>query len=424
MLARAQRKTSKLSLIRHLSEVFRWRPRICAVLVACLALSACASSMAPQNLEEVLYEPSKSAELSRGELTFVATQCPPPGEADFIMPASSRTHKSDIAGLTMRYSPGDRFNILIPGYPDYSGDYVINADGRVILPFAGEIEAVGTTNRQLTERVRTALVDRELFNGDNFQISVRPVQFSPINVTVAGAVFLPGRFVINGIQDADKGEKALAKFGDSPIERFVPAALRAAGGIRPDADLSNVTLVRKNKSYRLDWRGAITGAPVDDVALLAGDHIQVGESSCFQSGLVRPSQITPPGIRIFSSNLTVPATSNASAGIGQHSENIPYGTRLLAGLVSANCVGGSMTTNAHRYAVLISRNPKTMKTEVIQRSIEQLVRSADRDSINPYLMPDDAIACYDSEITEMAELAKFAQTILAPIDTAHVFRNW
>ncbi|MBK9078858.1 MAG: polysaccharide biosynthesis/export family protein [Hyphomicrobium sp.] len=93
--------------------------------------------MAPQNLEEVLYEPSKSAELSRGELTFVATQCPPPGEADFIMPASSRTHKSDIAGLTMRYSPGDRFNILIPGYPDYSGDYVINADGRVILPFAG-----------------------------------------------------------------------------------------------------------------------------------------------------------------------------------------------------------------------------------------------------------------------------------------------
>ncbi|MBK9078857.1 MAG: hypothetical protein IPL91_06840 [Hyphomicrobium sp.] len=241
---------------------------------------------------------------------------------------------------------------------------------------------------------------------------------------MAGAVFLPGRFVINGIQDADKGEKALAKFGDSPIERFVPAALRAAGGIRPDADLSNVTLVRKNKSYRLDWRGAITGAPVDDVALLAGDHIQVGESSCFQSGLVRPSQITPPGIRIFSSNLTVPATSNASAGIGQHSENIPYGTRLLAGLVSANCVGGSMTTNAHRYAVLISRNPKTMKTEVIQRSIEQLVRSADRDSINPYLMPDDAIACYDSEITEMAELAKFAQTILAPIDTAHVFRNW
>jgi hypothetical protein len=83
-------------------------------------------------------------------------------------------------------------------------------------------------------------------------------------------------------------------------------------------------------------------------------------------------------------------------------------------LVNANCVGGSRATNAGRYGVLISRNPKTHRTEVIQRSIEQLVLSADRDEINPYLMPDDAIACYDSAITDAREIASFVNQLLVP----------
>ena len=59
-----------------------------------------------------------------------------------------------------------------------------------------------------------------------------------------------------------------------------------------------------------------------------------------------------------------------------------------------------------------------MKTEVIQRAIEELVRSADRDSMNPFLMPDDAIACYDSAVTEAREMATTLQTILVPIQSA------
>ena len=129
-------------------------------------------------------------------------------------------------------------------------------------------------------------------------------------------------------------------------------------------------------------------------------------------------------MRIFQSNLTQPTNSNANSAIGQQSQNIPYGTRLLAGLVSSNCVGGSLATNGRRYGVLISRNPKTHRTEVIQRSIEELVRSADRDSINPFLMPDDAIACYDSGVTDLKEAATVLQTLLLPAQTAHVFRNW
>jgi polysaccharide biosynthesis/export protein len=96
---------------------------------------------------------------------------------------------------------------------------------------------------------------------------------------------------------------------------------------------------------------------------------------------------------------------------------LPYGTRLLSALVSGNCVGGSRATNARRYGVLISRNPRTLETQVIQRSIEELILSADRDSINPFLMPDDAIACYDSAATDAKEVSSLLHAILLPFNT-------
>lgn len=414
------RRSAAVTLVRLL---------VCSVVG--LVPAACAPMRPPQNDGPPLYGPEKAGDIrrdgiQRGELTFVANSCPPAGVTHAIMDGSrKRARRSPLERLRMRYSPGDRFNLMVPGSADFTGDYVINADGRVILPFAGEIEAVGLTNTELAKRIEKALVGSHMFKSGEFQLSIRPVLYATINVTVRGAVFMSGRHAINGTRDAaDKGEKALAKFGDSPTERFVAAALRAAGGIRPDADLSQVKLVRGGRTYVLDWRGAFLGHPVDDIALIEGDHIEVAEAPCFQSELVRPSQITPPGVRVFQSNLTSPTNSNANSAISQVSQSVPYGSRLLQGLVSSNCVGGSLASNASRYAVLITRNPKTHRTEVIQRSIEELVRSADRDTINPYLMPDDAIACYDSPITDMKEFANFAQTVMNAAQTGHIFRTW
>ena len=62
----------------------------------------------------------------------------------------------------MRYSPGDPFHILVPGLPDFSGEYAVNADGRVILPFAGELKAVGLTNAELNQRIEEAFVESKI----------------------------------------------------------------------------------------------------------------------------------------------------------------------------------------------------------------------------------------------------------------------
>jgi polysaccharide biosynthesis/export protein len=351
----------------------------------------------------------------KDNLSFVNEACPPAGTAEYMDPGSSARHNSvSHADLTMRYSTGDRFNVQVPGAAEFSGDFVVNADGRVILPFAGEVPVRGVTNAELTTSIERALVSAKLFEAKGFRIAVRPVLYAPINITVSGAVFSRGRHTINADGNA-LDPKATTKTGDSPLGRFVVAGLQSANGVRPDADLSRIELRRNGKVYYLNWRGALTGEPVDDVPLIDGDHIHVPESSCFQSALVRPSQITPVGVRVFMSNLTAPAFHNAASAITKDSSSLPYGTRFLAGLVADNCVGGAVTSNAGRYAVLITRNPKTMETEVIQRSIEELVLSPDRDTINPYLMPDDAIACYDSVVTNVREVGTTASTILSPI---------
>ncbi len=402
---------------------------VCLLLTALVA-SACSSLQLPENKTAALYDKEKMASLdgrdvwaSRHTAPLIATNgvCAPAGSSSFIMPQDLSQRRPPARNdRTMRYSPGDRLNVFVPGSPEFSGDYAINADGRVILPFAGEIEAVGLSNAELTKRVEQALIKAGAFKPDKFLITVRPVQYAPINISVSGAVFLPGRFVINNIAPADKGDKALSKYGDSPIDRFVAAALRAAGGVRPDADLTRITLHRGKQKFVLNWQGAFVGAPVDDVPLLEGDHLEVSEAPCFQSALVRPSQITPPGIRLFLSNLTAPQVTSI---VVNSRDTVPYGTRLLQGLVSAGCVGGSRASNASRYGVLISRNPKTMETEVIQRSIEEMVLSPERDKINPYLMPDDSIACYDSAASDAREVATTINTILMPAQTLRGARN-
>jgi polysaccharide biosynthesis/export protein len=409
---------------------------LCIWIIILSACGGCAELHRPENRAPQLYDkersqpgrrdpdrPSQQTALGpfghslKDNPSFVNTICPPAGTPEYIQPGPrGPTNSVSHRELTMRYSTGDRFNVQVPGAAEFSGDYVVNADGRVILPFAGELPVRGQTNAELTRAIEQSLIKAKLFEAQGFKIAVRPVKYAPINVTVSGAVFLRGRVTIGGGSD-EKSDRALTKTGDSAADRFVGAALRAASGVRPDADLANVRLTRNGKTFVLNWRGALTGEPVDDIPLLDGDHIHVGEAACFQSALVRPSQITLTGIRLLVSNLTVPANNNANSMITKDGTSLPYGTRLLSGVVVANCAGGTLASNAGRYAVLITRNPKTMETEVIQRSIEELILSPDRDTINPYLMPDDAIVCYDSAITDVRETANTLSTLLAPFST-------
>jgi len=209
-----------------------------------------------------------------------------------------------------------------------------------------------------------------------------------------------------------------AAMGDFNNARTLAAALQDAGGVRPDAGLAAIYLLRGKTYTQIDLRPALgdaaggSGIPVNP-QVARGDRIIVPSVGCFRPELMRPSPVTAPGIRVFMSNLSRPASSNASSAIGKDTTSLPYGTRFLQGLIAANCIGGS-NFNAQRSAVLISRNPINGRSVVISRDVETLVRDADRDDQDPYLMPGDSIACYDSKAMTLYDAIALAGNALSP----------
>lgn len=315
---------------------------------------------------------------------------------------------------TLPLSPGDMIEIMMEYGEGFNGSYVLDNLGLLTLPILEPINASGLSPRELSEKVELALIKASVFRPAMATVNVKVLHLAAIEVPVTGAVFQPGRVLINAKHANAEMDQRVVAAGDYSTKRLLSEAIRAAYGVRPDAKLDQIILIRQGWQIEVDLSGILSGLPVKDYPLISGDQVIVPSTGCFQSHLVRPSQITPKGFRVFMSNLIDSAQSNSSAGVGRYSTNLPYGTRLLQAAVSANCVGGKEWTNAPRKVMLASINPITNQTQVVERSVEQLIRMANRDEINPYVMPNDAIACYDSNVTNLRDVAKTVVDVLVP----------
>jgi polysaccharide export outer membrane protein len=69
---------------------------------------------------------------------------------------------------------------------------------------------------------------------------------------VTGAVFQPGRILINDRPVARQAQQQTQQTGDYPTGRYLSAALKGAGGIRPDADIKCIRLIRQGKHQTID----------------------------------------------------------------------------------------------------------------------------------------------------------------------------
>lgn len=377
-----------------------------------VALSGCVSGPAPANVASSVYGPGQVAwdgsEQPQGDWIERAPVARGVPTCDWKVPREldtlQRVHPATFLDRTAPLGAGDRLEVKIMGDDDLiSGTYVIASDGTLALRGQSPIEAAGKSVTDLTLALRSQLVSRNIVRPLKNAVRVALIENAGVSVSVGGAVFQPGA-VRAGERTPESriGLKEGAVSGDDNITRSVAGAIRAAGGVRPDADVQRIYLIRGTTYAEFDLSGFIHGWSSRDVAISSGDRVIVPSRRCFNPDLVRPTPLTAPGIRVYMSNLTRSANNNAGAAIGAQTTSLPYGTRLLQGLVAANCVGGSYMQSDRR-AVLISRNPINGESIVVERDIEKLVREANRDALNPYLMPGDSIACYDSRWTNFRE---------------------
>ena len=331
---------------------------------------------------------------------------------------------SALPGMALPLSPGDRLEVSIPNDTYFARVYEVNQDGNLEIPYLGLLPVGGLEPLEVQTKLSEALIEKKFFPPNRLQLSVQVLIWAPVQVSVAGEVFQPGRILIN-VNDPP----AITSFstdsrqvtGSYPVRRYLTVAIKAAGGVLPTADLTQVKLVRNNQEQIVDLSGIFVGSPIVDIPLIAGDQVVVPPSDRFQPELMRPSQITPPDIKVFVSNLTTPATpvDNQQEGI-----TFPYGARFSQAVISANCAGGIVATNADRKAILIRVDTLSGKTTVVERKVEDLLRKSMTNEDNPLLLPRDGVACYDSDMTNTRDIFRSIAEFLNPLNPLLLLLNF
>ncbi len=322
-------------------------------------------------------------------------------------------------------SSGDRIRLWMPlnslfvgvfneNNSEFDNVYEIGLDGAIRIPYLGAVSARGLTLNQLESSINQRLVERNIFKKGMAHTNISVVEWAPVNVYVSGSVFNPGQVMINVRNVETRKMFRDNHSGDYPLERMITTALKSAGGIRPDADVRNIEVIRNNKVHSIDLSGVVLGFHTGSFSLIEGDTIRVNSVGTPQVELIQPSAITPPGVRVFISNLTRPAMHNTGSSIGKESTSIPYGSRLLTAAVQGNCVGGAVSTNSDRLVVLITQDPISRKPIAVERRVEDLLRAPYRLDLNPFVMPHDNVVCYDSRVTNLREISNTIGDIVFP----------
>lgn len=326
--------------------------------------------------------------------------------------------------------PGDQLQIELLGIPDLSGSFSIGPDGTMYLPRLRALYVEGLT----VEELRYFLTGQFKTYVKQPQVYVRPVRYRAVRVYVGGEIGRPGYYMLSGgqaLQDEFNIEEAFSPSqkrmhstqasGASLLrmERSVSDdvaklkgvstaqsnrwptlfdALRAAQGVTPYSNLSQVQVTRKQP---LSAGGGKVRANVDflklvssgdegvNIRLFDGDVISVARSpQVMRDQLLASSRtnLSPDFVEVFvSGRVKEPGP-----------QSLPQGATLNQAIASA---GG---TKVLRGGIEFLRFNPDGSTDRRQFSYNPSARTDDYK--NPVLMTGDVVRVNDSLISAGVEV--------------------
>lgn len=155
-----------------------------------------------------------------------------------------------LSSFAQQLSPGDGVRITFRDITDLiSGDYYIEPDGILSLPFIGSISTSNTDFRDVKQKI--------IFKYDSLYKNPKLTVHALFRINVLGEVNTPGFYYV------------------TEIEKFT-GILALAGGTTDAADLDNVIIIRNHKELELDVETIMQeGSSASDVGLQSGDQIFV-----------------------------------------------------------------------------------------------------------------------------------------------------
>ncbi|NJN86813.1 MAG: polysaccharide export protein [Leptolyngbyaceae cyanobacterium SL_7_1] len=184
--------------------------------------------------------------------------------------------------------PGDQIDIAVFEYEEFTTSETILPDGSISLPLIGSITAAGRTTDQLSRQLETQLQSLLV----NPVVTINLTTPRPVLVNVAGEVRRPGPVQLG----------ALGEGGTT-----LSAALVAAGGITPQANIRQVILQRYNPNgdsvpivVNL-WDAISSENALPDPILQGGDSIYVPQllaGDSLDRRLIARSSLAPETVRV------------------------------------------------------------------------------------------------------------------------------
>jgi polysaccharide export outer membrane protein len=139
--------------------------------------------------------------------------------------------------------PGDRVRVIVYNETDLSGDFDVDGRGQISVPLIGEIQAGGSTVRQVERQIEDKF--REGFLRDP-KVSAQVIGYRPF--FILGEVRSPGSYpYVNGMT--------------------IVSAVAIAGGYTPRANRREVVIIRAGKETKAN----------EESVVMPGDTVRINE---------------------------------------------------------------------------------------------------------------------------------------------------
>lgn len=321
-------------------------------------------------------------------------------------------------------APGDALSIVVSrDYPELNTTSVIDGEGTISLPLINRVYVEGLTLTELKKLLTKSFSEYVKYPALQIQI----INYRPIKILVDGEVNQPGLYVLKGSQkpnsfnsasnrsnldsvfNFDNSNETFKSF--STNARLVPNevsvyfprvfdAIRASGGVTQYSDLSNITVIRKNKlsdgggkiMTTLNFLDAISnGDSSQNIRIYDDDIIKIkklDKPNPKLLGFAIRSNLNPKYIRVFVSGMvndsgikTLTKSSTLNDAI-----DIAGGSKVLRGPV--------------RYVSFNSDG------SIEKRNISYRRRNKRGNLNNPYLKDGDLIIIGTSILSNTTEFIK------------------
>ncbi|MFT6950602.1 MAG: polysaccharide export outer membrane protein, partial [Paraglaciecola sp.] len=180
-----------------------------------------------------------------------------------ILSSASNQAPLPIANISARnalpLSPGDLIEVMMEYGEGFNGSYVLDNLGLLSLPIINAIDAGGLSPKELAERIELALIKSGIFRPAMATVHIKILHLAEIQIPVTGAVFKPGRILINKTYANGEMDERVVADGVYSNKRLLSEAIRGAHGVRPDAKIDQIILIRQGWQIEVDLTGILSG---------------------------------------------------------------------------------------------------------------------------------------------------------------------